>query len=367
MESIIPEPTPSNPLAVWGQALHYVFQLFYTPHPSTGNYPYAKLEALLAIWGRVWLGAVNKEHPYNSLREFRSPYNQALKNPMQPEEVAWEYEGQHWTLYQEGIKVLTAFHAQNEERRRNGTIRLLEQSFTIRRWHGLELHGVIDRIDIRAEKEKAQLVDYKNGRLVVPELESGIQLTIYQLAFFHLRANGQIPGQPSLVAMFAYNYRRQEYQRARLRGPDDVGQLFWTLLQLRVYWDGVLFGREYPPEFTRDMTNLKLRDMKSGDASPLLPRGDHCRYCRVFQQCREWELGKRPRAREAYAEHYQLRQAKRMELQRVIPIASHPLVVNEADRYRRLAELVRPVPMTMEELMAPILAPAKARSRQKAS
>ncbi|MBI4426094.1 MAG: PD-(D/E)XK nuclease family protein [Candidatus Kerfeldbacteria bacterium] len=376
-EVIIPEPGPEPPLGVWGISHHYMFQRFLTSHRSTGRYPFEQLKDFLGAWRGLWWGAVgdmrtmpdgrilasNPRNPFNSLEKFDSWINRQRKPPNQPVEVAWEYLAQPGVLFEQGNEILTKFHERHVRRRGDGTINLLEVRFNGLDWHGLKLNGVIDRIAI--QPSGAWIVDYKDRWLDYPVLASGTQLTFYQLAYHYLRARGKIPGQPPLRGMFIYNYRRNAFQAAPLRTPREIGHLYLKLRQKQAYFDGVLFGRRPPTDLASTLPSEKLRDIETGDITPLFPRGNHCRYCRAFRQCREWELGQRPTARQAFAERHRLEKVKLVPSQLVIPVTQEPQVVARAAEYEQLVRLVLPVQISLEELIAPRVSLPRIRVRKR--
>lgn len=375
-EVIIPEPAPEPPLGVWGTSHHYLFQRFLTPHRTTHRYPYEELDSFLRVWKRLWWGAVgnlrqladgqivasDQRNPFNSLEKFDSKTNQRRKSPNRPVEVAWEYATQPGVLIKQGNEILTKFHERHIRRRGDGTINLLEVRFNGLDWHGLKLNGAIDRIAV--QPHGAWIVDYKDRWLDYPVLASGTQLTFYQLAYHFLRARGKIPGQPPLRGMFIYNYRRNAFQAAPLRAPHEIGLLYLKLRQQQAYWDGALFGRHPPADLDSTLSVTQQRDIETGDVTPRLPRGSHCRYCRAFKQCREWELGQRPPARQAFAERHRLEKVKLMPSQLTIPVTQEPMVVARAAEYEQLARLVLPIPISLEELVAPIVPPPRTRTRK---
>lgn len=362
-ESIVPEPHAENPLAAWGISMHYLFQRFMTPHPRTGRYPYDKLETFLKVWKGLWWGAVAGRNPFNSLVNFDSKSNRRRKRPLQPVEVFWQHPGQPGSLFKQGTEFLTDFYRRHVRRRSDGTHRLLEQRFNINRWFGLNVIGIIDRVDV--QPQGAWIIDYKNGRLDETEIVSGPQLTTYQLAFAHLRARGKIPGNAQLRGMFIYNYRRGEFQPAPLRSPEEIGLWYLQLRQLNLYWEGVLYNRRYPGRLHDSLSSAHIRDIELGDARPRLPRGPHCKYCRVFRQCREWELGKRPPARQAFADYHQLRRQARMPNQTRLPILQEPTVVEIGHAFERLSAEVLPEQLAADAILQQAAAVQRRRSKSK--
>lgn len=376
-EVVIPEPGPEPPLGVWGTSNHYMFQQFLKPHQSTGRYPYEELEKFLGALSGLWWGAVgnlhqlpdgqivasNQRNPFNSLEKFEGKTNLRRKHPNQPVQVAWEYLAQPGVLFDQSKKILTKFHERHIRRRGDGTINLLEVRFNGLDWHGLKLNGAIDRIAV--QPQGAWIIDYKDRWLDYPVLASGTQLTFYQLAYHFLRARGKIPGQPPLRGMYIYNYRRNAFQAAPFRPPHEIGLLYLSLRQQQAYWDGVLFGRRPPVDLASTLSVTQQRDIETGDVTPRLPRGGHCRYCRAFKQCREWELGQRPTARQAFTERHRLEKVKLMPSQLIIPVTQEPMVVARAAEYEQLARLVLPTPISLEELVAPTVSPPRTRVRKR--
>jgi hypothetical protein len=115
------------------------------------------------------------------------------------------------------------------------------------------------------------------------------------------------------------------------------------------------------------MSPEQLQDMKDGEARPNLPRGRHCDYCRVYQQCRQWVQGKRPSARVAFNEFHQLRRQKRMPNQvpliAPVPMAQHPIVIESGNEFARAAARVFPKQVDLGVIIEP---PVKLPKQKKA-
>lgn len=363
-ETIIPEPHPENPWAAWGTALHYMFQLFFIPNRSTGRYPYQELDSFLGTWKGLWWGAVGQRNPYNSLEKYDSKRNRNRKRPNQPVEVAWSSDRQSSYMFHSGREVLAKFHRRYVLRRMDGVTRLVETRFSGLKWKGVRLNGVIDRLDIHPTG--GLILDYKNSFHTRPDLEGGIQLTMYQVAYEFLRLSGKISGQVPLKGMFIFNYRRCEPQPAPLRSPEQIEQLYQSLLHLKFYWEAVLFGKQYPAELVGHLSPLSLQDMATGEASPIIPRGKHCDYCRAYRQCREWENKERPRARQAFAEYHQLRREATMPNQiTLLPILQPPQGTNRGTEYVQMTKLVLPNQPDLDNLVVPPIDRPKARPRKR--
>lgn len=279
-EFVLEEPGPLHPYTALGQVLHYVFYLFFRPHPQTKRYPYLTREALLGFWKGIWWGAVNQQYGFGGRR---TPANQ----------VAWEYEGQAGSLFGAGYKALDMFFDHFDPVRHDGRLHLVERRFKLR-WHHVTLSGIVDRIDV--EDDGAVLNDYKSKRYPDHLLETGVQMTLYQLAYEHCFRK-TLPGQPPLKAIRIYDYRNGTFQEAPLRPAHEFGMLLQYLTESSAYLRGVFTGQS--PSFEQLLT-FKIydpADIFHGDVSPKLPRGEHCTYCSYYRQCRQWELGQLPIAR----------------------------------------------------------------------
>lgn len=298
-----------------GQALHYVFYLFFRPHPRTGRFPYLKLAALEGTWKGLWWGAVDTD---------KGPARHGFSGrhtPPQP--VDWQFDGQAGVVFASGIKILRTFFENFDSVRHDGRRRWIERRFQMR-WHGLTLSGIFDRLDI--EDDSAVIVDYKSKHYPDYLLETGIQMTMYQLAYESL-IRGSLPGQPPLKAIRIYDYRSGTYQDAPLRSAYEFGKLLRYLTETSMYLRGVYTGRLPTPEQMLEFDLYDPLDMIRGDTTPNHHiRGEHCNYCPFLKQCRQWERRELPTARLRLHQERHLEDAARSPNQLRLPLNEHLLV-----------------------------------------
>lgn len=289
LEFILEESVAQNPISVFGQAMHYMFKLFFTPHKKTGRYPYGELSAFKGVWKGFWWSAVNSRHGFGGRRE-------------PPQNIAWEYKNEPGVLFAKGLKIIENFYDHFEVVRRDGIIRLPERRF-IFFWHGLKISGLLDLLSIY--RDGAIITDYKIGRYKEHLIETGPQITIYQLAY-EMYFRERITDRPPLKAIQIFDYLSGNIQNAPIRAPHEFGILLDYLVEASEYYRAILTGQPLRQEIVPQLHHFNPEDMANSDISPRLPRGEHCTYCRHFTQCREWELGQRPPARIAFQEKHNL-------------------------------------------------------------
>lgn len=327
-EIILEEPAQDIPIGALGKAIHYMFKLFLTPHPRTKRFPYGKEGAFLGIWSHFWWGAVNGRHGFGSRQE-------------PPTAVRWENGDQPGQFYGLGVKILKQYHAEYGERRMDGVPRWAERRFVFT-WHGFRISGIVDVLEI--ELDGAVLTDHKNRLYPAHLLETGIQMTLYQLAYErYFRA--KIPGRPPLKAIRIHDYRSGKIQEAPLRPEREFGQLLSYLAYHAAYFEGVLTGRVREQLLRPTIRSLDLDDVRCGDITPTLPRGDQCTYCKYFEPCRQRELQThRPTTRQLYLERYGQQKQLLNPTQIPLPLAHRPLVLEGIRSYIRIcAENEAPV------------------------
>jgi hypothetical protein len=127
-------------------------------------------------------------------------------------------------------------------------------------------------------------------------------MTYYQLAYeekFRRQRFWRVP----LEGIKIYNYKSGTFQNAEIRSSHEFGLLLKYLQEASGYIYGVLHGHAPKTRSHLIFPNYE-RDMKNGDMTPRLPRGDHCGFCRHTVACRQWELGRRPKIRDLFAERW---------------------------------------------------------------
>ena len=315
-------PKPQNPLAALGQALHYMFQRFFTPHKSTGNYPYKTVGKFLGTWKGFWWRAVAGHHGFSSTSS-------------DPVEVKWDDSDQPGKFFGAGWNILTEFFEQFHQVRLDGTPRSSELRFTFE-WCGLQLTGVIDRLDITPQG--AIILDYKGTLYPKYELISGLQLTIYQLAYEHYFRRKIGNNQP-ITELQIYSYWKGKTQGAPLRNDTDFGMLLYILLEASEYFRAILTGREVHREIINQFRFFSEQDILTGDITPRLPRGSHCRFCQFFSECRQWELQAHPTPQELFAQHRQAKLTRLMPEQTPIPFGEHPIITLGGDFVAKVRNL----------------------------
>jgi len=304
LEFIMEEPKLLIPRNALGSACHYMFDRFYKPHKSTGRFPYATKRKLLSFWFTSWWSAVAAS---GATPDMQKPWLKFLeKNPKvkppkphgfgswreKPETIDWQSVEDPDIHYRKGIGILSRFFDTHHERRHDGTPRWTERRFVFP-WNGLTLSGIVDRIDFHADG--AVLNDYKPSSQSLWEVDSGLQMTIYQLAwelYFRnqLRKNKLDPDLP-LKAIRIYNYWSGSEQEIPIRHPYEVGLLSQALFECSWYFRCVLTGQPLPEAVENKLQLLPWSDVHTGNVSPRLPRGSHCMYCAHYAQCRSRELG----------------------------------------------------------------------------
>lgn len=292
LDYIIPEPAPLNPYAAQGIALHGLFEAFFRRHPSTKRFPYDTPKKFMGIWSSLWNGAIHGEHG------FKGKGKDTERNPV--ELVAWDYEAQPKRMLEQGFPITAIFHRTFHELRQDGRYRRTEAGFGFP-WEGLRLTGIIDRLD--RSDDGAILLDYKSKDFRLHELQSGIQMTYYQLAYeekFRRQKNWRVP----LKQIQIYNYKSGTFQYPELRSSHEFGLLLRYLEETSGYIYGVLHGHLPKPQSHIMFRHYDPRDIERGDITPRLPRGDHCGFCRHYIACRQWELGRRPTIRSLFAERW---------------------------------------------------------------
>ncbi len=311
---ILRVPKPQNPLAALGQALHYMFQRFFTPHKTTGNYPYQEVEKFLGVWKGFWWRAIQGHHGFSSMSS-------------DPMEVTWKDTDQQGKMFGSGWNILKNFFERFHEMRMDGTPRFNERRFTFK-WHGMTLTGVIDRLDLTADG--AVILDYKGAPHSRHDLETGLQLTIYQLAYqYYLRT--KIGDNQPLSELQIYSYWQDDYQDAPLRADNDFGMLLYYMLEASEYFRAILTGQEVHREIITQFRFFSEDDILTGDITPRLPRGSHCRFCQFFDECRQWELKQHPTPQALFAKHRNIKLDRIMPTQQPIPFAQQPITQTGGD------------------------------------
>jgi hypothetical protein len=315
-------PKPQNPLAALGQALHYMFQRFFTPHKKTGNYPYQEVEKLLGVWKGFWWRAIQGHHGFSSMSS-------------DPVEVTWKDSDQQGKMFGSGINILKGFFETFHQLRLDGIPRFNERRFTFD-WCGLQLTGVIDRLDITPQG--AILLDYKGAPHSRHDLETGLQLTIYQLAYeAYLRR--KIGDNQPLSEMQIYSYWRNDFQDAPLRTENDFGMLLYYLLEAHEYFRAILTGKPVYRDIVSCFRFFSEDDILTGDITPRLPRGSHCRFCQFFTECRQWELKEHPTPQALFAEHRQAKLDRLTPGQEPIPFGQQPIIEAGGDFVAKIRQL----------------------------
>lgn len=319
-EVILEEPTPNIPIACFGQALHYLFKLFLTPHRSTKRFPYSDVHTYEHVWKHFWWSAVRGAHGFGSRGE-------------PPTQVAWAAADQPDHLFAQGMKILQQFHTNFSPLRTDGRPRWAEKRFLFT-WHGFTLSGLLDLLEL--DPDGAIITDHKNGRYAPHLLETGLQMTMYQLAY-EACFRRRMPGRPPLKAIRIHDYRSGIIQDAPLRPEREFGLLLAYLTHQAAYFEGVLTGRRPHPAVLPVMRALDWQDIERGDITPNLPRGDHCTYCRHFQPCRERELAlERPSSRAVFQAKHQLRLLELAPTLTFLPFTPLPVVTDGTLSYHRL-------------------------------
>lgn len=347
-EFILEKPAGTNPIAVFGQALHYLFKRFFTHHPSTKRFPYDDPKKLRGQWFIYWWSAVAASGASPAAlqrwtdffrtceaagRKFHPPQPHGFGSFSEnPASVAWESDEQPDKLYLRGVGILTKFFNEFNSVRNDGTKRIVERRFSFS-WHGLTLSGIIDRLDI--EVDGVVLLDYKLDHYAPHLLETGIQLTIYQLAY-EAYFRKKLPGRPPLKAIRIYSYQSGKMQEAPLRTPKEFGMLLAMLLEASSYYQQVLTGELPAPARHVIFRLFDPGDAARGDITPRLPRGDHCRYCLYFRECRAWENGEAPNARTLFQQKFAIQRALDTPRELPLPFDGVPAIERGSASYQAM-------------------------------
>lgn len=350
-ETVLAPPVPQTSISVFGASVHYSFERFYRRHPRTRRFPFEERKAFLGQWFLFWWSAVeasgaslaalqmyeewiakvNEERQTRGRKPFRRPKPHGFEGwSSAPELVEWENDEQPAAMFRWGRTILGHFHDDFVATRSDGTQRYVEQRFNFR-WHGYTMTGRVDRIDVGSDG--GVITDYKLSLYTLPVLETGVQFTLYQLAwdeYFRRRH----PDWPPLRAIRLYNYHKRRFQTASLRSDIDVGLLLAFVTERSEYLRAVLTGTPVDRSRVSIFRWFSPDDIERGDISPLLPRGDHCQYCRHFEPCRAKELGETQRtSRELFSEKYQALQGRAASAQGLLFPMDVPVIRQGAKGY----------------------------------
>ncbi len=276
-------PAKQGPYAVYGQAIHYIFERFFTPHKSTKRYPYQTAEKLKGAWAHFWMSAVAGEHKFSSWAKGK-------------DEVDWHHPEQDKQMIGMGKNVVGIFFKKYHELRFDNTPRFNERRFTVPIGR-LTLSGIIDRIDIH--DNGAVVLDYKSNEYPEYLSVSGLQLSFYQIAYDQYlkhRIGNYLP----LKRMEIYNYKQGIIQEAPLRTEREINMLLDYLLEASEYFRFMFNETKVNRDIIGHFKYFSEDDIEKHDISPVLPRGEHCKYCPYIKACRKWELNSHPPARELW-------------------------------------------------------------------
>ncbi|MFH0874016.1 MAG: PD-(D/E)XK nuclease family protein [Candidatus Komeilibacteria bacterium] len=277
-EGIVEIPVPQSPPAVLGQAMHYMFQQFYSQHPTTKRYPYQEEAKLQGAFKHFWWGAVNGRHGFSG-------------RGTAPRDVAWQSADQAGQFYGRGAAYLRNFFARANPTRQDQMIhyRLVERRATVN-WQGLIVTSVFDRLDVglflTADEQVlpgACVVDYKPSEFPDHQLAEGTQFSIYQW-LYETAVRPSLPGMPPLLQMQVHNYGRDQISDVPLRDPVIFDELRRLMGQVTGYYLKIISNQpvsEIYPFF--DQADLERRTI-----SPKLPRGQHCQYCGHVASCQRY-------------------------------------------------------------------------------
>lgn len=314
----LPRVTP--PYTALGSALHEMFRKFFS-YTSKKRLRFHCLDepTLLKIWQGWWWSALFSDRPPKKGRARPHGFG-GYDDP--PEIVPWREDDVAGKMFGRGVNVLKRFFTRFDQVRHDGNSRLVERSFSFW-WEGIFFTGRIDRLDL--EPDGGVIYDYKSGLFSEPMRQTGVQPTFYQLAhekFFRRSKTGHRP----LKALRIYDYNGDQFQDLPLRDDHEFGLLLKLVQEGALYFDGVLNDRRVPAELQREFHLFNPNDILRGDITPRLPRADHCKYCPYVEQCRRWERGDLPTARELYRQKRQLVDDTKVTLQERIPFSDLPVV-----------------------------------------
>ena len=288
-EGIVELRVPQSPPAVLGQALHYLFQQFFTAHRTTGRFPYKEEAKLLGAFKHFWWGAVKGRHGFSGRGTAAA-------------QVAWTSDDQAGQLFARGMKYLQNFYARAHPLRYDSAIdyRLTERRATAD-WQGLTVTGVFDRIEVGSFPgadgqllRGTRIIDYKPSEYADHQVAEGTQFSIYQW-LYETAIRPTLAEHPPLVQMQVHNYGRDEISVVPLRDPAIFDQLRQLMGSVAAYYLAILSNKPITaisPFF--DQAALERRTI-----SPKLPRGQHCTYCGHVASCQRY-------AQMTQAQQYQL-------------------------------------------------------------
>lgn len=326
-ESILRVDAPDNPWAARGKAVHYFFKLFLTRHPSTQRFPFEKFDDFRRVFAKFWFDAVEGRHGFDG-------------RSRPPTKVEWESSQQPGALYGDSVKMLARFHDTYRALRDDEMIRLPERRFTFTQ-EGITWTGIIDLIE--ATPEGAVIIDHKDRYLSPQEVKAGLQFTFYQHGYYRFFAPRLAElwhcRPPPLQRMFVHNYREGAWQPIPLRSDDELGRLQHYLARDHAYFKGVLTDVDPHLEYGPTLRSTELEDIAIGDISPLLPRGQHCQYCRHLVPCLDWERNRQTMtAREQFVAHHGGTLDPRAAPQPRLPLAEQPAARAGRAAYRGLVQ-----------------------------
>lgn len=289
---------PQPPIYIVGSALHYMAYHFY-------KRTFKSAESFCNAWTFHWLKVIKGESGPARLGS-------------DPLDVAWEHEKQPYYWLHEGKKILAGFYDRHIERRnrakREGLAIVPEKRFERVYWNGLQLGGVIDRID--EAPDHVEITDYKMGSLPLPLLETSLQPIFYVIGFDTVMRNTKFHGKPIRAINFE-NFFTGKVISVSVPDEETLGRFYEFVREATEYTRAILTGKQTLPFVYATFQYLRPQDMQEGIFRPNLPRADHCRYCLFMQECIDWEKNHIPASmRRAWIDLLIEQERKRMPEQR---------------------------------------------------
>jgi len=339
-QSVLKIPRFEIPYAILGTVGHNYFRKFFTPHPKTKRFPFEQKEKLIGSFKGAWWSAVSGKFGFEG---WKSP----------PVKVQWEYPQQPAVLFNQGVKILSLFHENFVDVRQDGTPRIVERLYHFKLGE-LTIYAKLDRIDL--EKDGAVITEYKGTQ---PQflIETGTQFTLYQMAY-ELCIRRKIKNHPPLKAIRVYFYGSGKIQEVPLRSAEEMARLTYLLFEASAYLKGVLTGCLPHPKLVPRFIQFNPLNIISGDMPPNLPRRDHCKHCAYYQQCRDWEEGKLPTARQAFQKKFHQEAQAAQVTQQILPLGEIPIVVQMTDSFSTMLSSFCPaeqLPLGIVEQESPLI------------
>lgn len=265
---ILKKPPPQAVILVVGSSLHFLVKQFFAVH-------YKSADSFVASWRHFWLGVADGKHGPEG---FRGP----------PVQIAWNsFKAQKFYWLHEGGKVLRGFYERNDKRRGIWVGQMRERMFRTPSWHGFNLNGVIDRIDVVPIRRRGghcgplgvRIIDYKMGK-TDPD---SYQPAIYAIGFNLVLRRKFFGGLP-LLSIATENLFTGKRLQLEIRTGRQLERLHADMVEGTAYIRSLKTGQPVAdllqPQIKRLPTDASGRPVLAHIGSTL------CKYCPTPGQCR---------------------------------------------------------------------------------